>query len=274
MNATIEDCIFKFISKNGNGGAIEVNTDLTPIHISYCHFESLSVSQSGGSIYLSTNTNSITSCYFFRTYSSANNNDKILGNAIFVVKGETSLENSATFRCGIDSTHCTDSSVRINTVCCIKSLNASANAGYEGGSGFSLRNASHSTISHIQVIDSLDYFAVENDYLDNEFNYINFINTTHIIHGIIYLTKNDVLTLNHCIFIDSFAKVSHPMTKLSINSCFSNSDFTINPGITLQEHPETNHIEIIIKTKQYLKTCLFKRPKFWNCFLFIYFLSK
>ena len=239
MKCTIIDSIFQFISKNGNGGAIEINTQSTSAHVLGCHFESINVNQSGGSIFLSTFRNIITNCHFFRSYSSAHQNDNFLGNAIYIENGNTTFANNAVYRCAFDKRLSTDSSVRINSFCSIESYNASSNAGYEGGSGFSLRNGHNSIISYIQVIDSLDDYSIEDANLKNEFSYINFINTTKINHAIIFLQHDDILTLNRCIFIESFHILSVNATKIRIISCYSDSNFQFNPGIIIQDNPST-----------------------------------
>ena len=268
MNGIIQHCIFKYISKNGNGGAIEVNVESVSIDILSCHFESICINQSGGSIYLTTSANSISSCYFDNTYSSAHSNDEITGNAIFIGKGESTLENSATFQCGKDTTFCTDSAVRINTVCTINSFNATANTGYRGASGFSITSAQNSIISYINIVDVLDSVAAEDYNLENEFSYINFINTS-LAKNVIYLTANDVLTLRNCTFIDSCKILSTPSKKITIISCYADDEFDTYLGITITTNPKTIHFDINFKINRCIIISFYKKITLYSRLAFI-----
>ena len=242
MDSLICDCIFRNLSKEGNGGAIDISFSIT-VEIFSCIFDTLQVNASGGSIFLSSSGALIHNCVFFKTCSIDYRNDASYGNALFIKKGETCFKQNSIYRCGYLEKVCTDSSFKILSQSELNSYNASSNTGSEGGSGFSVE-FSDCSISYINVVDSLDCYAVENFDRTNTYEYINFINSTKVRKGIIFLSGDNVLTLKNCVFIDCFEKLLSPSTKAYFQKCYADYEFS-QTGLTFEQSPAT--IKIIVR---------------------------
>ena len=246
----IYDCYFYNIHQTGDGGAIKIiSTDAKP-EIIYCRFETISIDGSGGSIYLSTSKSRIQSSIFYKTYSTEYENDVIIGNALYL-ESETEFNNNYIALCGFIENQCCDSTLRINQKSTIQYYNATNNRGIGGGSGFSLRDAPDSTVEYINIVDSLDNYAFEDDNLENRFSYLNVINSTCCNKAIIYLTQDDVLTLNECVFIDCHQTFSTPKTKITFINCKSNKNLE---SISYTAQPITNIVILKFKTEE-INTC-------------------
>ena len=246
VQVAVESSYFLQLTKTGNGGALEITSQAKNVQVNNCFFEELCVSQSGGSIYISSNSTIVYCCKFHRSYSTdrrdADGSGTSLGNVFYQVTGHGVFDNCVTFCCSYSRDKCTDSCIRFNSMCVITNYNASSNCGIGGGSGFSLRNAPSSTISYINVVDLTDSHAVEDANLVNSFYNINFINTTMIISSIIYLNKHDVLTLYNCIFINPSPTLAS--YRLAAFNTFSDS---VLETIPVTNNIETIHFQIICK---------------------------
>ena len=157
VHVAVKSSYFLQLTKTGNGGAIEITSQAKNVQVNNCFFEELCVSQSGGSIYISSNSTIVYCCKFHRSYSTdrrdADGSGTSLGNVFYQVTGHGVFDNCVTFCCSYSRDKCTDSCIRFNSMCVITNYNASSNCGIGGGSGFSLRNAPSSTISYINVVD-------------------------------------------------------------------------------------------------------------------------
>ena len=247
----INGCSFYNIHQTGDGGAIKIISDSAEPEIIYCTFNTISIDGSGGSIYLSTKDGKIQHSSFYKTYSTKHNNDVIVGNAV-CSKMTTIFNHNYVSMCGYIENKCCDSSIRFNKKSTITNYNASRNRGISGGSGFSLRTAPESTVEYVNIVDSLDSNAFENNELENIFSYINVINSTRCARAIIFLTADNVLTLKHCIFINCHNDFALTKTKINFIQCVS--DKTEMYSITYDKQPKTHFIAIQLKTIN-INTC-------------------
>ena len=268
----IHDSIYKNINKEGKGGAVQIESEDVKIRIFSCIFEEIKTTDSGGSLLLRTNLNDIQDSLFYRTFSSGLNNDVIIGNALYVLSGETKFNNNEVSLCGYLHNECADSSIRFERKCEITNHNASSNCGVLGGAGFALRGESNSIIRFINVIDPDDGYAVENDNLENEFSLINIINSNKCAWATIYLIEDDVLLLKNCTFINSHDPFSHTSNKFKAFDCYSDS--SIN-SISLDVDPQTINVIIYLNFDRQTITChnnhFIQHNLKINCIIFIIF---
>ena len=140
--------------------------------------------------------------------------------------------------------------------CSITNYNASTNYGKVGGSSFSLRKVPATLVKYVNVINSMDRYALENWDLQNEFTYMNIINSLNCSGGIIYLTEDNVMTLKNCVFIDNFKTFKNPKTKYTAINCFSSS---VIGTMSIESNPKTNFISIEFLFDKKPLTCKIKR---------------
>ena len=239
----ISDSIYQNIVKIGKGGAILIDSGDVILRIYSCRFEQIAITDSGGARYLNTTYNNIQGSFFYRTCSSGRNNDRIVGNALYIVNGESVFNNNEVSSCGYEPNQCTDSSIRFNVKCELTNYNATSNIGRYGGAGFSLRYEPNSLIQYINIVDSHDDHACENQAIENKFEFMNVIKSEECNLGTIYLTVDNVLTLENCIFIDPHQIFTTPKTVYKAINCYSN--VVIN-SFTQTDNPITQKIDIIL----------------------------
>ena len=110
FDVNVHDCLFQNIQRSGDGGALCIETDSLNILIYVCKFDFITITNSGGAIYISSLSNEIRNSLFYHCYTKGYSNDKIMGNALYIKSGDTIFNNNEINGCGFDSQAGGDSS--------------------------------------------------------------------------------------------------------------------------------------------------------------------
>ena len=229
------DSLFQYINKQGNGGALEIDSEKNLL-IKTCFFVSISVSLNGGSVFLNIATVKFEDTCFDNSYSTKYGDNAAFGNAIYV-NGFTYIQRCICHHSGPrEGTGC-DSTIFLNYGFNTEYLNASSNYGFGGPS--SIASASG------KVLDSVKFSTDVNSHTD--FIYTassaytiynsNIVNSTNVLYGIIWESQDNLITFDNCIFINMHPIFSSSDTSYIITNCIVNSQ--TNTIFTYTQNPTT-----------------------------------
>ena len=258
MNVNVVGSYFYSISKTGNGAVICVTSDVY-VFVSFSSFCATVATEHGGAIFTSPLCLSLKKTYFSHCYSSKQGDGSGLGNAAYNNKGRTIIEYCSTFKCGPNSSKCSDSSIRCDAKTRVSSLNATSNYGCGGGAGISILDPyTGSHVRFLNVIDAHDNFVIESR-TPYEALLCNFINTSACNYAFYYGESEKSIVFNRCTFINM--KTPFTTTKsYGIVNCYSDANIT---SFTYVSSPNT----VFIWNENFV-TCK-KKNNFSNRHVFI-----
>ena len=224
----LSNAIFNHFHSDNDGGSISVSN--VSIQIYCCSFFDSSCANYGGSINCANSSIKLEKTSFSNCYSTASNDD-IYGNAAYFLQTNVSIKNIETHLCSPTSEDkkCGDSSLA-STKCLnvISMLNASANHGYSGSSGFSFNDIQEgSSAKYMNIISGYDNFMIESRYAQMTVEFTNIIDCKNVKYSVIYVQQDNELVFISCVFMDIGDKTfSYSGRKYSAENCFSDIDIS------------------------------------------------
>ena len=217
---------FSFFNKIGNGSVI--STKSFNLEITCSHFESNSVTEFGGSIFLIDSSLYLSKTSFFKCYSTSKTND-VSGNALYQAGAESFVNNTSTQLCGISKDKCSDSSMKFEySLIKINSINASSNYGYYGSSFCSFRSGkTNSYMEYSNCYRVYDNYAIESSINDLRIDKCNFIYFNKTFNtAILWMNDNNKFKFVECSFFETDdVQLSANDIECEFENCFSNSNF-------------------------------------------------
>ena len=226
------DVVFAFfynLYKVGDGGSINIESGVDKLRVINSLFDTSIVTRFGGAIKANPQISELYFSSFINCYSKGG--DNTWGNAVYFNRhnARSIIEQNAFYKCG-PSKSCGDSSLVSSSVSQVEFHNATFNGGRGGSAGISLRaSISGTTLKYMNAIDPYDRTAAECiSVLKIESS--NFINTTKVAESIFWVEYNNILTLSHCVFIDSHSQFTCYSRSYYIDDCISDKSFSLLPS--------------------------------------------
>ena len=251
-SVNVIDSFFYSLTKIGSGGAIEIVNDVNDLNIKSSFFASISSTEYAGAVYASIDDSQLYYTSFIGCFST-NHVNNMFGNAVYLKKGNSILYSNSFDHCGPTS-NCADSSISCETISTVTYHNGTSNYGIEGSSGFSSRAITEgSSVKYMIVCNGHDSSAIE-CIVKLEILLSNFINNTSL-SSIIWVDRDDIMTLNQCIFKQCCSTFSNLGRRYFILNCTSDKSFaSITSTNIVETLPFTVFIPILDFKKKKL-TC-------------------
>ena len=252
----VVDALFVDFNVIGDGSVI--NLDNVALTILCSVFKENTVTQNGGSIYISNTNFNISKTTFFHCQSSANKND-ISGNAIYQINGQSFLQHNSLLLCAKSIEVRADSSIKlVQTSAKCTNLNFTSNHGSGGASGLAIwQTNTDSFVSYINVYDVLDCYSMEahlNHYQITLSNFVKYNPNLNI--NVVWMSHENLLTFNNCCFFETNGVgFSYGNLNVVITNCIMGEE---NPSFTYASSKTLKEIILDLKCQPILRTCQVK----------------
>ena len=216
--------IFQNFHSSENGGVFSIHQ--RTVQIECCYFMDNSTPQNGGSCYINEGSSKLSKVSFVRSYSTANSENCIQA-----------------CQCGISRGLSTDTAVKFlySPSISIIQYNSSKNYGNNGGSGFNIHYPQlEPIVKFLSVETAYDYRFIEFGDANCNLERCNFINSTEVNDVVIYIHRNNQVTLNYCVLYDlKSTKIFYSTYTSIFYDCQSDQLYSFS-GIT-----QTQDVQII-----------------------------